>query len=501
MKEVLIGANLAIGKNDTGLISKRFQHTIHGGQHRPQKQYPLTRGAKSELEIAIKELEQQGIIQKVTYALTNSSLQVVSKPDGTFRMITNYKALNKVTKKDKRYLINPQTTLEQVAGKIYLTSIDLANGFWSVPLDPDSREKTAFTFGTKHYVYCRLPQGYVNSPNHFQAIVRELMKDDLALVYIDDVLIGDDDQDKHVERVARIIKTLSEAGFKIGLKKCQIGRSEVNYLGYSVSKEGREACIEMRKKVAEITAPVSRKGVKKIMGILGYLRPVVKDFSLYAKPIYETLKGDFIWSSEAQGGLDQLKTAVAISGPLVGRQEEDDLSIKLDIYKNGYGMVLVNHSNQTLIKHLTGIWPRAEQKCSDIEKCLAAIIKIIAEIENLSVGKNIYVTTEFLELKELTKRQIYQQGANTARWERWETILLNPDLMFIHNIKKGHKLDEPVSKMELVNAWVLYTDGSKVKEDEEHARWAFILKNSGKKVVEEQRIIVGSAQTAEVEGV
>ncbi|XP_072373651.1 ribonuclease H-like [Scyliorhinus torazame] len=73
--------------------------------------------------------------------------------------------------------------------------------------------------------------------------------------------------------------------------------------------------------------------------------------------------------------------------------------------------------------------------------------------------------------------------------------------MFIHNIKKGQKRNEPVNKTELVNAWVLYTDGSKVKEDEEQARWAFGLKYSGKKVVEKQGIIIGSAQTADVEGV
>ncbi|GCB61544.1 hypothetical protein scyTo_0012935 [Scyliorhinus torazame] len=45
------------------------------------------------------------------------------------------------------------------------------------------------------------------------------------------------------------------------------------------------------------------------------------------------------WTSEAQRSLGQLKTAVAISGPLEERHEEDDLSIKFDLYANGYGMV------------------------------------------------------------------------------------------------------------------------------------------------------------------
>ncbi len=144
-----------------------YEHIIQGGIPHPQRQYKINSAAIKEISETIKELTEQGIIRKLEKgecAPTNSPIQAVAKPDGTWRVVTNYKALNKVTVPDTRYLINCSETCGEIGrDKTWMSKIDLANGFWSIPLAEESRGKTAFTFGGKQFIYTRMPQGLRNS--------------------------------------------------------------------------------------------------------------------------------------------------------------------------------------------------------------------------------------------------------------------------------------------------------------------------------------------------
>lgn len=69
---------------------------------------------------------------------------------------------NKLTIPDTRYVINARDALLDPNKRVLLSKIDLANGFWSVPLAENSKSKTAFTHRNRQYVYYRLPQGFCN---------------------------------------------------------------------------------------------------------------------------------------------------------------------------------------------------------------------------------------------------------------------------------------------------------------------------------------------------
>ncbi len=94
-------------KNDCGKVDCKYQHVIQGGIPPPQRQYKINSAAEQEISETIKELAQQGIITKLKpnqLVRSNSPLQAVAKNDGTWRLVTNYKALNKLTVPDTRGL-------------------------------------------------------------------------------------------------------------------------------------------------------------------------------------------------------------------------------------------------------------------------------------------------------------------------------------------------------------------------------------------------------------
>lgn len=273
-------------KNDCGKVSDKFAHVIEGGIHKPQRQYPINKKGIPELKQTIQELEEQGVIKEMKGAITNSPIQLIPKPDNTFRLVTNFKALNRVTKPDRRYLINSRDTIERLRDGKYFSKLDLANGFWSVPLAEESQEKTAFTVDNKHYVYQRLPQGYLNSPVVFQAIMLEILKDLEVEIYIDDVLIVSNDEEEHVKTVKQVLSRLAEAGFKLNIKKTQLMTDMVEFLGFWISAGNRGVTQTMKDRVSQIGTPKTVREVQQTMGLMGYVRDLIPRFSQIAKPIY-----------------------------------------------------------------------------------------------------------------------------------------------------------------------------------------------------------------------
>lgn len=93
-------------KNDCGKVNDTFAHVIESGIHKPQRRYPMNKNGMAELTLTIKELEEQGVIKQVKRAITNWQIQLAVKPNGTYRFLTNFEALNRLTRPDKRYVIN-----------------------------------------------------------------------------------------------------------------------------------------------------------------------------------------------------------------------------------------------------------------------------------------------------------------------------------------------------------------------------------------------------------
>lgn len=310
-------------KNDCGKVSDKYAHEIIGGTHKPQRQYPINKLAKKELDQTIQELLEQGVIREITTAITNSPIQLVQKPDLSFRLVSNFRALNRLTKPDRRYIINARDTIERIRNGAYISKLDLCNGFWAIPLKEESQEKTAFTVKNKSFVYQRLPQGYINSSIIFQMTMMDILGDLPVEIYIDDLLIVSQSEKEHVDTVKKVLKRIEEAGLKINIKKSEIMTDLVEFLGFWVSAGNRGITQTMKERITEIKTPNNLKDVQKMMGLMNYVRDIIPKFSQKAKTIYATIKGNKLsWTEEAEKALCELKESILSSGQLEGRNDE-----------------------------------------------------------------------------------------------------------------------------------------------------------------------------------
>lgn len=167
---------------------------------------------------------------------------LVRKKDGEVRFCVDYRALNRVTKKDVYPLPRIDETLEALGGALLFTTLDLRAGYWQILIAPEDRDKTAFTTKRGLYRFVRMPFGLANAPSTFQRMMNGVLRGLTWLtyvVYLDDIMVftrGGIEQ--HVLELACVFERLAAAGLTLKLKKCKFAAKTMEYLGHQLSCDG-----------------------------------------------------------------------------------------------------------------------------------------------------------------------------------------------------------------------------------------------------------------------
>ena len=154
------------------------EHTIDTGDARPIKQPPrrVPLAQKSVVEAELDKMLKQGIIETSDSAWS-SPVVLVTKKDGRVRFCVDYRRLNSVTKKDAYYpLPKIDQCLDTLAGAQWLSTLDLASGYWQVPLAKKDRDKAAFVIHQGLYNFKVLPFGLCNAPATFERLMDRVLK-------------------------------------------------------------------------------------------------------------------------------------------------------------------------------------------------------------------------------------------------------------------------------------------------------------------------------------
>jgi len=124
-------------------------------------------------------LERDGVIT-VSDSSWNAPLLVVpKKPDINgkvkYRVCVDFWKLNQVTVGDAFPLPNITDILDQLGKSKYYTTLDLAQGYHQVPVNPADQEKTAFSTDKDHYEFSHMPFGLKGAPGTFQRLINRLL--------------------------------------------------------------------------------------------------------------------------------------------------------------------------------------------------------------------------------------------------------------------------------------------------------------------------------------
>jgi hypothetical protein len=323
------------------------KHEIITSHEYPIKQRPYRPGSAKEqfIKEEIERMLAAGLIRS-SRSPWASPVVVVAKKNGKMRLCVDYRALNKITKKDAFQLPRIDAIFDALSGGLYYSTVDAAAGFWQIAMDKESIEKTAFTTMWGIFEFLVMPFGLTNAPATYQRTMDIVLQDLLwtkAVNFIDDTCVFSKNSFKeHLEHLQETFQRLREAKLKLNPEKCHFGYRQVKLLGHVISREGLQTDPEKVKQVQEMRPPRTITEVRAFLGLAGYYRRYIKNFSARAKPLTELLQKEtpWLWDERRQSAFQDLKDQLMSAEVMMLPDLEKPFILTTDASYQGLGAVL-----------------------------------------------------------------------------------------------------------------------------------------------------------------
>jgi hypothetical protein len=274
---------------DTAL-SREVQHEIH---KLPDSAPPCgviycLRGPMlDELKQQLKTLLAGGLIRP-SMSPYGAPVLFARKKGGEWRMCMDYRALNKITVKDKFPPPRAEDLFDQLTGAKYFTKIDLKSGYHQIKVRKQDIPKTAFCTPLGSFEWLVMPFGLTNAPATFQGFVNHILQDHLGefvCVYMDDILIYSKTEDKHICHVQIVLNILREHKLLAKLSKCAFFAPQAEYLGHIVSAHGVTVTAAKVKAITEWPTLQTKTEVRSFLGLANYYWRFIQNFSTITAPL------------------------------------------------------------------------------------------------------------------------------------------------------------------------------------------------------------------------
>nr|XP_040028806.1 uncharacterized protein LOC120817079 [Gasterosteus aculeatus aculeatus] len=400
-----------------------LQHEIHTppGVVVRQRPYRIPEARRKAIEEEVQHMLKLEVIEP-SKSPWSSPVVMVPKPDGTLRFCNDFRRLNEVSEFDGYPMPRVDELLERLGRARYISTLDLTKGYWQVPLSETAKPKTAFTTPSGHWQYRTLPFGLHGAPATFQRMMDILLRPhrSYAAAYLDDVVIHSETWEDHLNRLRRVLLELRRAGLTANPRKCHLGLSEANYLGFQV---GRGVIRPQEKKVEAVRAaprPSTKSQVRAFLGLAGYYRCFIPNFSSLASPLTDlTRKGQpekINWTPEAEEALRKIKMALTAEPVLRAPDFGCPFLLQTDASDTGLGAVLsqIQEDEEHPVLYLSRKLTPAEKNYAAVEKEALAIKWAVLELRYYLLGRRFTLFTDHAPLQWMARAK--DTNARVTRW-------------------------------------------------------------------------------------
>jgi predicted aspartyl protease len=382
--------------------------------------------AHVEKEIVNKQIAEwldDGIIRQSTsdYA---SPVVLVKKKDKSSRLCIDYRKLNSKVVKIRYPLPFIDDQLDKLKAASLFTTLDLKNGFFHVSIEDGDCKFTSFVVPGGQYEFTKLPFGLCNSPAYFQkyinSVFKSLVESGVVILYMDDLIIPSVDINEGKERFSRVLTRASEYGLKINWKKCQILKSNVNFLGYVIEKGSIKPSVEKTKAVQGFPEPKNVRNVQSFLGLTGFFRKFILNYAIIARPLTELTKNDveFRFDLKERGAFNALKNALCTQPVLALYCPFAETELHTDASALGLGAILLQKDSEDRQMHPIHFasWKttRHEERYSSYKLEVLAVVRALKKFRSYLVGISFKIVTDCKAFTQtMTKKDICPQ---IARW-------------------------------------------------------------------------------------
>ena len=297
--------------------------------------YPTPYSQRPALKEILDKQQSKGLIER-GHSPWNSPTILVKKPNGSYRLVIDFRKVNQCIKGDSYPLPRIQDLLVQLKKSRIFSHLDLVSGYHQVPLEESSKEILCMGNCFGQFVWNVMPQGTKNAPSHFMRVMDTIFQDipsTRTLYYMDDLLVHSQTVDENLERLDECFSLLAKYNLQCKAEKCKVLHPEVTFCGHLI-RDGRIMIAEDKvQAIKKLKTPRSKQEAQRLYGLFNYLRKHIPSFAKISKPITSVFsKGKFVWSLEAQAAVEKLKSAVitATEGLAIPDVNDDVFVVETD---------------------------------------------------------------------------------------------------------------------------------------------------------------------------
>ena len=443
------GDTFSEGKTDLGIFNL-LTHRIRTYNEEPIRERLRRTPLKfqKEEETTLNDMLASGVIEP-SYSEWASAPVLVRKKDGEVRYTVDFRMLNSKSVKDAYPLPLISECTDTLSGNLWFHTLDLASGYWQIAIHPDDRHKTAFLTKYGLFQHVRMAQGLCNAPATFQRVMHLVLRGltwNKALVYLDDIIVLGKTFEESLENLELVLQRIRAHNLKLKPKKCQLFRTEVQFLGRTVSRYGVALTNDRIDCVLKWPIPRDSHEVERFLGFINYHRDFLPGLADLLTPLYAlTKKGaTYHWSRECDEAFAELKTAITSTAVLAYPNDSDPYILDTDASDDSIGGALyqVQQGQERPISFASASLTPAQKKYCTTRKELLAVVVFTRRFRHYLLGRHFVVRTDHGSLTWLCrfKDPCGQLG-------RWLEELAQFDMKIEHRAGTKHTNADSLSRI------------------------------------------------------
>lgn len=435
--------------NKTTRVTNVYQHELIVNEMAPYnaKTYPIPFAYRKQVAEEIKAMLSQGIIERSKTNFINPVV-IVKKKDNSIRLCLDARKINQITSPIYDKPVNIESIIGRLKTNYIYSKLDLKNSFWLIRLKEKSRKFTGFSIEGNIYQFCVVPFGLQSSS---AALIRTLQGilnkyDDFCIHYIDDILIFSENEEKHYQHIAIILKVLDEACLKLKLEKCQFFEREIQYLGYVINNKGIQINQNRLDEIKNYPRPKNLRTLRGFLGILNYYKRFINNLAEKQGPLIELLRKGirWKWDERREKTFQDLRSDFHerlllnnpdYDQPFIVRTDSSDFSL-------GGELLQIQNGVEVPICFVSRILKGHEIKYSTPEKEMLSLCYTLTRLRFYLIGNHFTIETDhsalqFLMNNRFTNNRIY----------RWSLLLQEYQFTVKHIPGKTNITADSLSRM------------------------------------------------------
>jgi hypothetical protein len=374
---------------------------------------------------------------------SSSPIVMVLTKEGSWRMCLDFRALNKLTIKDKFPILVIDDLLDELNGAQFFTKLDLCSGYHQIRMKEADIPKMTFHTHEGHYEFLVMPFGLCNAPSTFQSLMNHVFHPFLhhfVLVFFDDILIYRKNWTDHLTHVDQVLHLLSQHQLFLKQSKCAFGASEVEYLGHLVGKDGIRVDPKNIEAMQDWLHPKTLKRLHGFLGLTRYYHKFVKNYGKIAAPLTALLKkNSFTWTPAATQYFQTLKMTMCTTQVLALPNFTKTFVLECDASGKGIIIFLMQEGQPLAFTNKK----MSERNLGNpiYEKEMLAILHVVELWHHYLLGKCFQINTDHQSLK-----YFLEQCISSEEKQKWVTKLFGYDYEIIYKKGKDNVVTDALSR-------------------------------------------------------